>query len=55
MYPHIDELFPILLKVLSDSSEEVVQHDLEVLTQIVSTPPHQEGDTVGNEVNSKTG
>jgi vacuole morphology and inheritance protein 14 len=39
MMCHVDELFPILLKVLSDSSDEVVQNDLEVLAEIMSRHP----------------
>ncbi|KAJ1524324.1 hypothetical protein ONE63_010831 [Megalurothrips usitatus] len=39
MVLHVDELFPVLLRVLSDSADEVVQQDLEVLAQIMSYPP----------------
>ncbi|XP_054278723.1 protein VAC14 homolog isoform X2 [Macrosteles quadrilineatus] len=39
MMCHVDELFPILLKVLSDSSDEVVQNDLEVLAEVMSRHP----------------
>lgn len=39
MMRHVDDLFPILLKVLSDSSDEVVQNDLEVLAEIMSGHP----------------
>lgn len=38
MVQHVDELFPVLLKVLSDSADEVVQQDLEVLAEIMSYP-----------------
>lgn len=37
MFDHVEKLFPVLLKVLSDSSDEVVQQDLEVLAEIVSS------------------
>lgn len=37
MFNHVEKLFPVLLKVLSDSSDEVVQQDLEVLAEIVSS------------------
>lgn len=36
MFEHADKFFLVLLKVLSDSSDEVVQQDLEVLAEIVS-------------------
>lgn len=39
MTPYIETLFPVLLKVLCDSSDEVVQHDLEVLAEIISQRP----------------
>ncbi|XP_046661939.1 protein VAC14 homolog [Homalodisca vitripennis] len=39
MMCHVEDLFPILLKVLSDSSDEVVQNDLEVLAEIMSRHP----------------
>uniref|UniRef100_A0A1B6CKU4 Protein VAC14 homolog n=1 Tax=Clastoptera arizonana TaxID=38151 RepID=A0A1B6CKU4_9HEMI len=39
MTPHIETLFPVLLKVLCDSSDEVVEHDLEVLAEIISQRP----------------
>ncbi|PSN34186.1 Protein VAC14 [Blattella germanica] len=38
MFRHVDELFPVLLRTLSDSSDEVVQQDLEVLAEIISSP-----------------
>ncbi|GLH02434.1 protein VAC14 homolog [Gryllus bimaculatus] len=38
MFCHIDELFPVLLKVLSDTSDEVVQQALVVLAEIISSP-----------------
>lgn len=37
MFEHIEKLFPVLLKILSDSSDEVVLQDLEVLAEIVSS------------------
>ncbi|KAI5708796.1 hypothetical protein M8J76_003535 [Diaphorina citri] len=39
-YNHVEELFPILLKVLSDTTDEVIQNDLEVLSQIIASPCH---------------
>lgn len=41
MLSHVDALFPVLLRVLSDSSDEVVQHDLEVLAEIISSRPQK--------------
>ena len=38
MLKHVDELFPVLLRSLSDLSDEVVQLDLEVLAEIISSP-----------------
>ncbi|PNF35433.1 VAC14-like protein [Cryptotermes secundus] len=38
MFRHVDELFPVLLRTLSDSSDEVVQQDLQVLAEIISSP-----------------
>lgn len=35
MHLHIDELFPVLMKALSDSSEEVVQHNLVVMSELI--------------------
>ncbi|KAK3918994.1 Protein VAC14-like protein [Frankliniella fusca] len=43
MLLHVDELFPVLLKVLSDSADEVVQQDIEVLAEFMSCP--SSGDT----------
>uniref|UniRef100_A0A8D8WR57 Protein VAC14 homolog n=1 Tax=Cacopsylla melanoneura TaxID=428564 RepID=A0A8D8WR57_9HEMI len=40
-YNHVEELFPILLKVLSDSTDEVIQTGLEVLSQIIASPSHE--------------
>jgi vacuole morphology and inheritance protein 14 len=36
MFVHVDETFPILLKTLSDPSDEVVLLSLEVLAEVVS-------------------
>lgn len=36
MFEHIEKLFLVLLKVLSDSSDEVVQQDMEVLAEVIS-------------------
>lgn len=38
MVVHMDEIFLVMLRVLSDSSDEVVQQDLEVLAEIMSYP-----------------
>lgn len=37
MYLHVEELFPVLMKVLSDSSEEVVQQTLVVMAELISS------------------
>nr|XP_033799245.1 protein VAC14 homolog isoform X2 [Geotrypetes seraphini] len=41
MFRHTDILFPILLKTLSDESDEVILKDLEVLAEIASSPAGQ--------------
>ncbi|XP_032086655.1 protein VAC14 homolog isoform X2 [Thamnophis elegans] len=41
MFQHTDCLFPILLKTLSDDSDEVILKDLEVLAEIASSPAGQ--------------
>ncbi|XP_060945975.1 protein VAC14 homolog [Limanda limanda] len=41
MFRHTDSLFPMLLKTLSDESDEVVLKDLEVLAEIASSPAGQ--------------
>ncbi|XP_053305099.1 protein VAC14 homolog isoform X2 [Spea bombifrons] len=41
MFRHTDGLFPILLKTLSDESDEVILKDLEVLAEIASSPAGQ--------------
>nr|CAD7403942.1 unnamed protein product [Timema cristinae] len=38
MFLYIEKLFPELRRALSDSSDEVVQQDLEVLAEIISSP-----------------
>jgi vacuole morphology and inheritance protein 14 len=38
VFRHVDEVFPVLLRTLSDSSDEVVQQALEVLAEIISSP-----------------
>lgn len=35
MYRHIDELFPVLMRTLSDTSDEVVQQNLVVMAEII--------------------
>ena len=37
MFKYIDDIFPVLLKTLSDTSDEVVILDLEVLAEISSS------------------
>ena len=37
MYLHIEELFPVLMKVLSDNSEEVVQQTLVVMAELIDS------------------
>ncbi|NXN44313.1 VAC14 protein, partial [Rhinoptilus africanus] len=44
MFRHTDSLFPILLRTLSDESDEVVLKDLEVLAEIASSPAGQTED-----------
>ncbi|XP_075432695.1 protein VAC14 homolog isoform X2 [Ascaphus truei] len=41
VFCHTDSLFPILLKTLSDESDEVILKDLEVLAEIASSPAGQ--------------
>ncbi|XP_044290050.1 protein VAC14 homolog isoform X2 [Varanus komodoensis] len=41
MFRHTESLFPILLKTLSDESDEVILKDLEVLAEIASSPAGQ--------------
>uniref|UniRef100_A0A672R7D0 Protein VAC14 homolog n=1 Tax=Sinocyclocheilus grahami TaxID=75366 RepID=A0A672R7D0_SINGR len=41
MFKHTDSLFPMLLKTLSDESDEVILKDLEVLAEIASSPAGQ--------------
>ncbi|XP_075215817.1 protein VAC14 homolog isoform X2 [Lycorma delicatula] len=38
MMEHVEVVFPVLLKVLSDSADKVVQHALQVLAEIISLP-----------------
>ncbi|KAM3920650.1 protein VAC14 homolog [Leptodactylus fuscus] len=49
MFRHTDLLFPILLKTLSDESDEVILKDLEVLAEIASSPAGQ-SDTANEEI-----
>jgi vacuole morphology and inheritance protein 14 len=37
MHLHIEELFPVLMKVLSDNSEEVVQQTLVVMSELIGS------------------
>ncbi|NXH59124.1 VAC14 protein, partial [Rhabdornis inornatus] len=41
MFRHTDSLFPILLRTLSDESDEVILKDLELLAEIASSPAGQ--------------
>lgn len=45
MFRHTDGLFPMLLKTLSDESDEVILKDLEVLAEIASSPAGQTDQT----------
>lgn len=38
MFAHIEELFPLLLRTLSDTSDKVVHFDLKVLSEVISSP-----------------
>ncbi|RZF41457.1 hypothetical protein LSTR_LSTR000171 [Laodelphax striatellus] len=40
MMDHVESVFPVLLKVLSDSSDHVVQNTLQVIAQIITLPHH---------------
>lgn len=46
MFRHTDSLFPMLLKTLSDESDEVILKDLEVLAEIASSPAGQTDQSV---------
>lgn len=37
MFHHLDDLFPVLMRTLSDSSDEVVQQNLVVLAEIIGS------------------
>ncbi|NXA53064.1 VAC14 protein, partial [Nothocercus julius] len=55
MFRHTDSLFPILLRTLSDESDEVILKDLEVLAEIASSPAGQtegQGPSEGAEARS---
>ncbi|XP_043937234.1 protein VAC14 homolog isoform X2 [Protopterus annectens] len=55
MFRHTDRLFPVLLKTLSDESDEVILKDLEVLAEIASSPAGQtEGAGSHDSTDSKT-
>ncbi|XP_071613182.1 protein VAC14 homolog isoform X2 [Heliangelus exortis] len=47
MFRHTDSLFPILLRTLSDESDEVILKDLEVLAEIASSPAGQTEEAQG--------
>ncbi|KAE8746685.1 hypothetical protein FOCC_FOCC006668 [Frankliniella occidentalis] len=53
MLLHVDELFTVLLKVLSDSADEVVQQDIEVLAEFMSYPSSGDTSTGARIPNSK--
>ncbi|XP_042294685.1 protein VAC14 homolog isoform X2 [Sceloporus undulatus] len=56
MFRHTDSLFPILLKTLSDESDEVILKDLEVLAEIASSPAGQtEGQGTHDTPNVRSG
>lgn len=48
MFPHIEELFPLLLRTLSDPSDKVVHGNLKVLSQIISSPDSGEVKEAGD-------
>lgn len=48
MFEHIDNIFPVLLKTLSDHSDEVVVLDLEVLAEISSSKTCRPGEGSNN-------
>ncbi|XP_049788046.1 protein VAC14 homolog [Schistocerca cancellata] len=48
MYGHVDELFPDLLRTLSDASDEVVKQDLEVLAGVISLSRSEKTGESGN-------
>ncbi|KAG8437286.1 hypothetical protein GDO86_008114 [Hymenochirus boettgeri] len=54
MFRHTDSLFPVLLKTLSDESDEVILKDLEVLAEIASSPAGQT-DIISDTVDLSTG
>lgn len=55
MFRHTDRLFPVLLKTLSDESDEVILKDLEVLAEIASSPAGQtEGAGSHDSTNNKS-
>ncbi|KAM4722470.1 protein VAC14 homolog [Rhinophrynus dorsalis] len=54
MFRHTDSLFPILLKTLSDESDEVILKDLEVLAEIASSPAGQ-ADTLSDSTDHPQG
>ncbi|XP_078526808.1 protein VAC14 homolog [Lissotriton helveticus] len=49
MFRHTQSLFPILLRTLSDESDEVILKDLEVLAEIASSPAGQTEDPVSSD------
>ncbi|XP_076878203.1 protein VAC14 homolog isoform X2 [Brachyhypopomus gauderio] len=54
MFRHTDSLFPMLLKSLSDESDEVILKDLEVLAEIASSPAGQTDSSGSRECTDKT-
>ncbi|XP_022094574.1 protein VAC14 homolog [Acanthaster planci] len=38
IFQHVEDIFPVLVRTLSDTSDEVVLLDLEVLAEVVSSP-----------------
>ena len=44
MYSHIEELFPVLMRTLSDTSDEVVQQSLVVMAEIIAGSKYLEED-----------
>ncbi|XP_066290973.1 protein VAC14 homolog isoform X1 [Branchiostoma lanceolatum] len=52
IFRHVDELFPVLLKTLSDKADEVILLDLEVLAEIASSPAGQRARPAGEKSSS---
>lgn len=51
MFKHIDDLFPVLMRTLSDPYDEVVQQNLVVISEIVSS---KVSESIQKDMNSET-